>query len=676
MSDSPNVRATTTVGGNVNTQGGHFVGRDYNHVELSFSGAELQTLWTQLVSLLRSTDVRVVDGEIVAQGQTLTVNGAQAEALGNYLLTTQQTDRAERELHYLARLCIDPTYQQWQRRYTPLSGGYRPAPHLDPRFSEILVRGEGPQRQIERVYLPDIRDALDRHASAVLLAQPGAGKTTVLQRLLLDLALQRLQSHSVSANPPPRLPFFVRLAAQQPTETPLDFLTRMWRTALPGAHSDAAAELTGALQRGELCLLCDALNEARRERYRERMDDWRDFARDLPAGNRLLFTCRSQDYYGELAVQQVEIDPLTAEQIADFSQRYLGADKGAHLWQTLQNDHAPLLDLAAIPYYLLMIVEVYDADGALPTQRVRLFEQFTERLLKREAEKRHPDWIDWPAQHWALGELAFAMQTLGEGTEVSREWAANTLPAMVTLPRGEPVATPAGALLRLGCAATLLSETPAGGFKFAHHLLQEYFAAEALLRRQQQGEDLSGLWRVASGVREMPPAQRGQWDPLPGPPTSGWEQTTILAAGLFPALIDAVQPVNPALAARCLLAGTPPPNLPAPSGLPGEELYPHPASLAPSGLPGEELHPSRAPTGILLPSLGRGPLRLFLNLGREPDRLLPQPGGGWEGVRFNKRCWPVWAMWLSTCAAGWRRGCCWASWATRASRWRRSTASK
>jgi formylglycine-generating enzyme required for sulfatase activity len=89
--------------------------------------------------------------------------------------------------------------------------------------------------------------------------------------------------------------------------------------------------------------------------------------------------------------------------------------------------------------------------------------------------------------------------------------------------------------------------------KFAHHLMQEYFAAETLLRRWQAGGDLGGLWRAPSGVDEMPPAQRGEWDPLPGPPTTGWEETTILAAGLYPALVEAVQPVNPALAARCLL---------------------------------------------------------------------------------------------------------------------------
>lgn len=611
MNRSPKEQATT-VAGAVHVPNGHFIGRDYNHVEVTFSGVALQALLEELLPLLCSPGAQVADGTVRAQGQLLSINAAQAEALGKYLLTVPHADRTERELHYLARLCIDPAYQQWQRRYTPLAGGYRSAPHLDPRLSEILVRGEGPQRQFERVYLPDIRQALDRHASAVLLAQPGAGKTTVLQRLLLDLALQRLQSHSVSGGAPPRLPLFVRLAAQQPTETPLDFLVRMWRAALPGAHTDAAAEFTQALQRGELCLLCDALNEARRERYAERLADWRDFARELPAGNRLLFTCRSQDYYGELAVQQVEIDPLTAEQIADFCRRYLGSETGEQLWQTLQRDHTALLPLAAIPYYLLMIVESYESAGALPTQRATLFAQFALRLLQREGERRHPDWIDPAAQHWALGELAFAMQTLGEGTEVSRAWAADTLPATVTLPRREALPTPAGALLRLGCAATLLSETPSGGFKFAHHLLQEYFAAEALLRRHQAGADLSALWRVPSGVHEMPPAARGEWDPLPGPPTSGWEQTTILAAGLYPALIAAVQPVNPALAARCWLASSPPSNLRTGEGGVGDANLPAPdgvrqglqqALLARLGNVAIHLR-SRIEAGLLLGHLG------------------------------------------------------------------------
>ena len=50
--------------------------------------------------------------------------------------------------------------------------------------------------------------------------------------------------------------------------------------------------------------------------------------------------------------------------------------------------------------------------------------------------------------------------------------------------------------------------------------MQEYFAAYALIRRHTAGEDLADLWRVPVLEREMPPAERGEWDPLPGPPTT------------------------------------------------------------------------------------------------------------------------------------------------------------
>ena len=42
--------------------------------------------------------------------------------------------------------------------------------------------------------------------------------------------------------------------------------------------------------------------------------------------------------------------------------------------------------------------------------------------------------------------------------------------------------------------------------------------------------------------------------------------------------------------------------------------------------------------------------------------------------RARATCWNVWATSPSTCAAASRPGCCWAGWAIRAFRWRRSTA--
>ena len=541
-----NAHAGTFVGRDVKAE--TFIGRDQYNIELHFSGAQLQENLDQLLLLLRRSDVNVAEGVVSSQGERLAIDTATADALVKYIGAKPLADAQEREEAYLVRLCLDTGLRRIYSRYVPLSGGYRPVRELSPTYSRILVRGDGPQRTIERVRLDDIRQAVDEHPTFILLAQPGAGKTTVLQRLALEMALKRLQAGGEAL-----LPLFVRLASQKPDEAPIDFLGRMWREEAPGLYTDATGEIALALRQGRLCLLCDALNEARREKYRERMMEWADFARQLPAGNRLLFSCRTQDYSGGLAVQQVEVDPLSPEQIEDFARLYLGKEKGAALWKELQSAHSDLLDLATIPYYLLLMTEAYAAAGRLPKHRAGLFANFVERLLLREMEeKRHAEWIDPAAQNIALGRLAFAMQELGTGTQVDTAWALAAIPQSVSID-GQSIATPPETVLRLGTAANLLALPDGDAVRFIHHLLQEYFAAEELLRRHKAGEELSDLWRVASLAREMPHAVRGQWDPLPEPPTSGWEQTTILASGLYPALIDAVQPVNPALAARCLL---------------------------------------------------------------------------------------------------------------------------
>lgn len=546
---APYTGAGASIGGSVDTGGGMFVGRDQvTNNTINISGSDLERLADRLLGLLTAPGVTLSAGRVTAGERSIDAPPELVDALHKYLAETPGATQPERERQYLVHLCVNPDFHQWQLRYVALSGGYRAAPELTPSYSAILVRGEGPQRQIERVPLPDIRSALDSHARFILLAQPGAGKTTVLQRIALDKALAYLQDNADA-----QLPLFVRLSAQQADETPRAFLERMWQEQMPGSHVDATAELSDALRQGRLCILADALNEARREQYTERMHDWRDFAADLPAGNHLVFSCRKLDYAGELAVQQVEIDPLTPVQIEDFAVRYLDATQGAAFWAALQERHADLRELAATPYYLHMLVDVFAAQGDLPANRARLFEQFVFELFKREQGKRHAvPWIDPAAQHLALSDLAFAMQEVGEGTQVEVKWARDRLPSQVTLPPDEhTVATPPDNLLTLARAASLLAGD--GMVKFTHHLMQEYFAADALLRRLSGGEDLASFWRAPSKISEMPPAERGEWDPLPGPPTSGWEETTILAAGLDATLYDAVRPVNPALAALCLL---------------------------------------------------------------------------------------------------------------------------
>ena len=187
------------------------------------------------------------------------------------------------------------------------------------------------------------------------------------------------------------------------------------------------------------------------------------------------------------------------------------------------------------------------------SNRGRLFEAFSTWLLRNE-HHWHPDDLSVDCKVDLLSRLAYAMQQRGSGTTFDLSAAKNALPASVTV-MGEDLPLDSAAFLRFGRGASILDPATLPDVRFYHHLLQEYFAARELLRRFNSGEDLTAFWKSPRTVDEMPPTNVGEWDPLPEPPATGWEMTTILACGLSmnqEKLIEAIRIVNPALAGRCL----------------------------------------------------------------------------------------------------------------------------
>ena len=68
---------------------------------------------------------------------------------------------------------------------------------------------------------------------------------------------------------------------------------------------------------------------------------------------------------------------------------------------------------------------------------------------------------------------------------------------------------------------------------YVHQLLQEYFAAR-LLARQPQPALVQQEWRADRVVPDLPSTLRdlADADPLPPLPSTGWEETTVLAAAM------------------------------------------------------------------------------------------------------------------------------------------------
>jgi len=513
-----------------------FIGRDQITISYGVTASDVERLIDRVLAFLQRGATFIHAGDALraeVDGEVLTFRPGAIQQLAG--------SRSERS--YLLSLTVRREYQIWATKFIPLAAQMdvkRSAEALDMpvAFSEFRVprEGEGLEALVTTVPLADITEAIDRHAAFVILGEPGAGKTTTLQKIAFEAARKLLLDGAG------RVPLFVRLS-QQAERTPLEFLRAEWERRTGSDFADALAA-------GRALLLADGVNELPRDERDERLKAWRLFAGDHCEANQVIFTGREKDYEGQLNLPRVRVEPLDDERIAD----YLRRNDAAGLGELLDDPKTRLREMARNPFNLALLAYAYKSNRREMGNRGRLLEWFAGELFAREERLAHKGWIRREAQVQALAQLAYAMQAQGEGTTVPPKAARDALPPSVEV-NGEDISIKPADVFRFARAATILDPAIEPDVRFYHHLLQEYFAAIDLLRRFEAGEDLGGLWTAPRRTGEMPPAGVGEWDPLPEPPATGWEVTTILACGLArdPArLVEAIHLHNPVLAGRCL----------------------------------------------------------------------------------------------------------------------------
>ncbi|MBZ0274701.1 MAG: protein kinase, partial [Anaerolineae bacterium] len=375
--------------------------------------------------------------------------------------------------------------------------------YLDDLLSDFVIDLDADRHApqvAEPVHVPNILEQLMASTRVVLVGEPGAGKSFTLRRL----AMAYIRYFARIG----RVPVFVPLNAFK-GETTFEAYIKAQLADLTPYYGQLLAEK-------RLVLLCDALNEMSRTAAdgRELLPEVRQA---LAAAPLFVVSCRIRDYHNDLddlQLERLEVRDMDLPAIREFIHKYL-RDDGQAFWERIGgSDHlftfwnevrkenegdlfwqestglpsytnaegdkawramwqgAKLIPLARNPYLARVICTLHKRHE-MPTNRAELYQDFVADLYSREHEQAVARGQIFPERERLedyLTNLANQMQA-GQTTVLKRDKVSDD-----------------AALLGSALDATILVQE-GDDLRFAHQLLQEYFAAKTLAASMYAGDD-------------------------------------------------------------------------------------------------------------------------------------------------------------------------------------------
>jgi len=369
------------------------------------------------------------------------------------------------------------TYKKWWQLYTltDAAGKQRQAKDVSPTFDfglmvQMVKREEREHRDEEKVeklpVLEGIRKYADQHV--LLVGRPGSGKSTALARLLLEEA----------TTPQAKIPVLVELRYWQSSIEQL-ILKSFARHGLPLTVEQLETVFSKSL------ILFDGVNELPSEEARSQLSGFRRNHPNLP----MIFTTRDLSIGGDLEIEKkLEMQPLTEAQMQDFVRSYV-PEQAEEMLRQLKDR---LREFGQTPLLLWMLCGLFQQTGEIPENLglvFRLFTQGYERNLKQDVV------IESDREWWkhVLQQLAWVMMQGEKPTEfrvaIGREEAVGAIAQFLNGKVAYAEDFARKCLRDLQKHHLIQAGTNMAELEFRHQLIQEYYAAEALLEQLPELSD-------------------------------------------------------------------------------------------------------------------------------------------------------------------------------------------
>lgn len=402
--------------------------------------------------------------------------------------------------------------------YVPLQGRIE-LPHGETWARELQVAGRPPSEEElegmgQRLSAPQsVLKLVQENAGLVIVGDPGAGKTTFLKYLTLQLALN--QDVGLGQRLPILLPLsaYANELAKREIALP-DFIPLYYQRLLGKKSLPIETLLDVALEQGQALLLLDGLDEVKERTQRDlvvkRVTAF--FALQKERGNKVVLTSRIVGYREVRPVAdglaECTLADFEAEEITQFVNQWTTAiERAAHgetetarraatvereaLLEALQHNRG-VRRLAANPLLLTILAVMKRQGVVLPERRVQLYEKYVQALLShwnvaRSLDRGPERDLDPIETIRVLAPLALWMHETSPGVGLVKEQALRRKLVAIYKERGWEQPEPAAKqfLADVRDHAGLLVARGERMFGFIHLTFQEYLAAVAIALKDQ-----------------------------------------------------------------------------------------------------------------------------------------------------------------------------------------------